>query len=184
MLLLWGVVLGVAVGFLRGGTIADLEQLELEYLWLIPISLLVQLLIFPLFYEQPIITFGTEVFHVLSYGILAIFVVLNWRIWPLLVMGAGMGLNFLVISLNGGYMPSSASSLIEAGDQQLAYRLINQGTYGNLRLMDTSTVLNVFGDRLYLPEWIPFSTAFSVGDLFIIIGLICFFGVGMVGKSS
>ncbi|MEF8726367.1 MAG: DUF5317 family protein [Candidatus Bipolaricaulota bacterium] len=183
MLLLWGVVLGVAVGFIRGGTVANLEKLRLRFLWLVPISLVIQLLIFPLFSEQAIITFGTEFFHLFSYVILAIFVLINLQIWGIPLMGAGMGLNLLVITLNGGFMPASVDSLIKAGEYRVASNLIHKGTYGNVINMNDSTVLNSLGDWLYLPREIPLSTAFSLGDLLILIGLVFFFGMGMVKKE-
>ena len=183
MLLLWGVVIGVVIGFLRGGTIANLEQVKIRFLWLVPVSLLIQLLIFPLFLEEPIIAFGTEFFHLFSYAILAVFVLLNWKVWGILLMGVGMGLNLLVITLNGGFMPASVDSLIKAGEYRVASNLIHKGTYGNVINMNDSTVLNSFGDWLYLPREIPLSTAFSVGDLLIFIGLVFFFGMGMIKKE-
>lgn len=180
MLLLWGVVLGVLVGFARGGKIAKLDHLDIRHLWLIPLSLVIQLLIFPLFSPHPLVSFGTEYLHLLSYLILVGFVLLNWRIWQILLMGAGMGLNLLVITLNGGYMPASVASLRKAGENGVANSLLAQGTYGNVINMNGSTGFDFLGDWLYLPSWIPFSNAFSLGDLLIAIGLIFFFGAGMV----
>ncbi len=180
MLLLWGVVLGVVIGFIRGGTIANLENLDIRYLWLILLSLLIQLLIFPLFAEQPIVGFATEIFHAVSYVLLGVFIIANFRIPGIPMMGAGMASNFLVIALNGGYMPSSVVSLIKSGEYAVAYNLIREGTYGNVINMKGSTTFEFLGDWLYLPSWFPFSTAFSLGDLLIALGLLFFFGAGMV----
>ncbi len=180
MFLLWGVVLGVLVGFARGGRIANLDHLDIRYLWLVPVSLIIQLLIFPLFSPDPLVSFGTEYLHLLSYLILAGFVVLNWRVWQIPFMGAGMVLNMLVIAFNGGYMPASVASLRKAGENEVANSLLAEGTYGNVINMNGSTVLDFFGDWLYLPRVIPLSNAFSPGDLLIVIGLVFFFGMGMV----
>ncbi len=184
MLFLWGVILGVVVGFLRGGNIANLEDMNIRFLPLVVLALIIQLLIFPLFSEEPLISFGTEYLHLASYLILTAFVVLNWRIWQIPMMGVGMGLNLLVISLNGGYMPASVESLRRAGENQVANNLLQEGTYGNVMNMDGSTVLDFLGDWLYLPRWFPFSTAFSLGDLLVIMGLIFFFGMGMVKHQT
>lgn len=95
-------------------------------------------------------------------------------------MGAGMAANALVIWVNGGYMPSSVPSLLKSGEFEVAYHLIQKGTYGNVIYMNSSTVFEFLGDWLYLPRWISFPTAFSLGDLLIAIGLLFFFGSGMV----
>lgn len=46
--------------------------------------------------------------------------------------------------------------------------------------MNGSTTFEFLGDWLFLPNWFPFSTAFSLGDLLIALGLLFFFGAGMV----
>jgi len=184
MLLLWGVVAGVVIGLLRGGNVANLEKMGIRYLWLVPLALVIQLLIFPLFSESAVVGFGTEVFHILSYLILFVFVIVNWRVWQIPLMGIGMTSNLLVIGLNGGYMPSSVSSLNKAGEVEVANSLLENGTYGNVTMMTDSTVLDFLGDWLYLPQWFPFSTAFSLGDTIIAIGLVLFFGFGMVKKTA
>jgi len=184
MLLLWGVVAGVVIGLLRGGNVANLEKMGIRYLWLIPLALVIQLLIFPLFSETAVVGFGTEIFHILSYLILFLFVIANWRVWQIPLMGLGMMSNLLVIGLNSGYMPSSISSLNRAGEVEVANSLLENGTYGNVIMMTDSTVLDFLGDWLYLPQWFPFSTAFSLGDTVIAIGLVLFFGLGMVEKTA
>lgn len=180
MLLLWGVVLGVVIGFLRGGTVANLENLGIKHLWLVPVSLVIQLLIFPVLSGQPVISSGTELFHILSYAVLVFFVLANLRVPGIFLMGTGMVSNFIVITANGGYMPSSVASLIKSGEFEVAYNLIREGTYGNVINMNGSTTFEFLGDWLYLPSWFPFSTAFSLGDLLIALGLLFFFGAGMV----
>ncbi|MBS3736621.1 MAG: DUF5317 domain-containing protein [Candidatus Bipolaricaulota bacterium] len=184
MLLLWGVVGGVLVGLLRGGSIANLEKMGISHLWLVSIALIIQLLVFPLFSEEPLITFGTELFHLASYFILFIFVILNWGVWQIPIMGLGMTLNLLVIGINGGYMPASVKSLERAGESGVAKSLLENGTYGNVIEMSDSTALDFLGDWLYLPKWFPFSTAFSLGDTIIAIGLVLFFGLGMVNETT
>lgn len=187
MLLLWGVFLGLVVGFIRGGTIANLDRLDLRHFWLIPLALVIQaqLLIYPIFFQGDLfLSWGSEFFHFLSYLILATFVIVNWKIWQIPFMGIGMVLNVIAISANGGYMPSSVASLIRSGDFKTAYYLTHQRTYGNVIEMSNSTVLDFLGDWLYLPKWFPLSTAFSPGDTIIAIGLVFFFGMGMVSERS
>jgi len=115
MPLLWAVFLGVLVGYLRGGRIKRLAAVRLRALWLLLPPLLIQLLIFPLGKRDPIITWGTPYWHILSYLFLLALVVLNRRYPEILVMGTGLFLNFLAIVANGGYMPASVEALRQAG---------------------------------------------------------------------
>jgi len=172
------------VGFLRGGGLANLDSVNLRGIWIVFIALIIQILIFPLFSEHAIVTVGTSYLHLFSYLLLAVFVVINIKVWELSLMGVGMLLNFLVIALNHGYMPTSVTSLQGAGQQAIADCLLNSGTYGNVIKMTSSTVLNFFGDWLYLPSFFPMSSAFSLGDLLISVGLIAFFGLEMVEDSK
>ncbi|MCI2426120.1 DUF5317 domain-containing protein [Candidatus Acetothermia bacterium] len=171
MLLVWPVLIGLIIGFLRGGRIAQLGALPLKVTWLIPISLVIQLLIFPLIAPQPIIAWGTEYFHIGSYVLLVVFVVINRRLVPLVSAGLGMITNFIVIVINGGYMPVSITALSRTGAEGIIPRLQQYGYFGNVMLMSEQTALNFLGDILYLPRFIPFSVPFSIGDVIISIGI-------------
>lgn len=81
-------------------------------------------------------------------------------------------------------MPASVESLSRAGKTEVANSLLENGTYGNVIKMTDSTALDFLGDWLYLPNWFPFSTAFSLGDTVIVIGLVLFFGWGMVSETK
>lgn len=76
-------------------------------------------------------------------------------------------------------MPASINAVLKAGLPLLAERLMQDGAYANLILMSESSRLNVLGDILYLPKWIPFSAAFSIGDLLITLALIWLIVKGM-----
>jgi hypothetical protein len=184
MFLLWAVVIGVLLGYLLGGRISRLANLRLRFLWLIGAALLLQLLIFPLFTDRPIIPVATGALHLLSYGLIFVFFLLNYRIVPLIAIAVGSLLNLLVITVNGGYMPSSPTALARSGAADVAARLVHDGIYGNVVLMSQKTSLNGLGDLLYLPRWIPFATAFSVGDLLVACGLVWLIAWGMRAKES
>lgn len=81
MFLIWAVVVGLLVGFLRGGGLANLEAVNLRCIWLVFFALIIQVLIFPLFSDRAIITAGTSYLHLFSYLLLGIFVIVNIRVW-------------------------------------------------------------------------------------------------------
>jgi hypothetical protein len=171
MFILFALVLGVIIGYARGGRVGRLGSLRLRCLWVVPAALLIQLLIFPLVTSRPLVPYATTPLHLLSYALLFFFLIINARTWPLLAVGLGAVLNVLVITVNGGYMPSSVTALSRAGAESVASTLRAQGTYGNVRVMGSGTRLNALGDFLYLPQWFPLATAFSVGDLLMALGL-------------
>lgn len=170
MPLLWAVAIGVVAGLIRRGSLASLGQLRLRALWLIFTALLIQVLIFPLG-EAPVIQVGTAYFHLLSYALLLAFVALNRHYPEILVMGAGLFLNLIVIAANGGYMPASATALTRAGLSEVATALREGLSQGNTVLMGQETRLNFLGDFLYLPAGVPLATAFSIGDVVLGLGL-------------
>lgn len=183
MLLLWALPFGILVGYLRGGRLSHLAKLELRQAWLVLVALIIQLLIFPLRSgAQPLIPIGTEYFHLVSYTLLAVFVVLNWRVWGILAMGVGMLLNFAVITSNGGYMPTQPELLEAAGRSSQAQQLSANSTYANNICMDaqhnlcqkpdTATALWFLGDVFYVPAGVPLANVFSLGDLLLAVGLI------------
>lgn len=184
MFLIGAVLIGLILGYMRGGRIAHLSSLRLRFLWLVLLSLLIQLAIFPLFSERPLLPYATSSLHLLSYGLILLFLVLNYRTFPLLFIGLGSLLNLLVITVNAGYMPSSPTALARAGSDKVAARLLQEGVYGNVILMSEKTRLNFLGDLLYLPRWVPFATAFSVGDLVVALGLIWLIVWGMGRRHS
>ena len=117
--------------------------------------------------------------HILSYILVFAFIVLNLHVKALLAIGTGALLNFAAIAANGGWMPASATALERAGLAETVERLTSGATYGNVLLMSASTRINVLGDWLYLPGWVPFATAFSIGDVLIMGGLAWLIARGM-----
>jgi len=172
MIFLIAVLIGIVTGYLLGGRLSRLSSLRLRGVWLVLLAVLIQALIFPLFTDRPVIPVATEAFHLISYLLVFIWLALNISVHPLLLVGAGALCNLLVIVVNGGKMPASITAIARAGGAFAARELAENGVYGNLVAMSSSTHLNFLGDTMYLPGWIPFATAFSAGDLVIMIGLI------------
>jgi len=181
MLLLWSIPLGITIGYLRGGRLANLGRVKLRAPWLILLALMVQLLIFPLGPREPLINFATEQLHMASYALLVIFVLLNLREWGIVAMGLGMLLNLLAIAANGGYMPTTPERLEAAGLLEAAERLRQTGTYANNTLITPDTPLWFLGDIFYVPSWLPLANVFSLGDLLIALGLIAYLQAKMRG---
>lgn len=182
MPLLWAVVLGLVLGYLRGGRIGNLGKLRVRGLWLLILALLIQLLIFPLGSRGPLFPWATPHLHLLSCAFLFGVILWNWRYPELLVMGLGLLLNLVVIVTNGGYMPAAAEALGRAGLSEVAQAL-EKGPVGNVVLMGERTRLNFLGDWLFLPKWVPLASAFSPGDVILGLGAFLFLARRMVRRA-
>lgn len=173
MVLLWALLLGFFIGLVRHRGLAHLAELKLRAGWLVLLAVLVQILILPLGPgAKPIVTWGMEFLHIGSYLLLLLFAVLNYRERALWLMALGMLSNFIVITVNGGHMPASLDALRAAGRTATVEKLLTDGVFGNVVLMSETTKLNFFGDILWLPGWVPFANAFSIGDLLLGVGVI------------
>ncbi len=185
MIVVAAILFGLAAGFLRGGSIGSLGRLPLRGVWLLFLGLLVQLLIFPSFLWSPApIRTGVGFFHIVSYALTIAFLLWNWRtLWPVV---PGMVLNVAPIVANGGYMPASVAGLRSAGLHDAADALVasNDGTLGNIVLMSEQTHFNVLGDWIYVAEWVPLATSFSIGDVLIIAGVAWVIQAGMVRTTG
>ncbi len=109
-----------------------------------------------------------------SYVLLLAFVVLNWRRIGILIIGAGMVLNFSAVVTNGGLMPISPASMERAGAQdKLAGLELGDPVplSRNVLLEESDTNLQWLSDRIAWDSPGPFPV-FSVGDIIIGIGLV------------
>lgn len=109
-----------------------------------------------------------------SFVLLLVFIVLNRRRIGFLVIGAGMLLNFLAIVANGGLMPVSPSTLVQA-DLERDLAGIEPGDpvprTKNVLLEREDTNLWWLSDRLTWGSRRPFPV-FSVGDVVVGAGLV------------
>jgi hypothetical protein len=108
-----------------------------------------------------------------SQVILLVFVLANYRLPGFWSLGLGLLLNFVVITANGGLMPISPEVL----DQLVPDALISDWEVGTRYGMGKDVILPIsktrcwwLSDRLLLPAWLPYSVAFSIGDIFLAVG--------------
>lgn len=115
MLLLLGVVVGVIAGLIRWHGPAYLAQLRLRLAPLFVIAFLVQ---FAAVLFVPASDSGPDwrgISFLTGYLLVLVGVVLNWRLWPVRLLGLGFALNLLAILPHGGYMPITVEAYAAAG---------------------------------------------------------------------
>jgi hypothetical protein len=175
MILAWAVLAGLAAGFLRSAIQGQRYQpAEPEKIWLVLLAALPQIFAFflPATRQRipdswiPYLLIGSQV-------LLLVFVWFNRRKPGMWLMGLGLILNLLVISLNGGWMPISPETLISQGAPQGSWQIgARHGFSKDLVLLREDTRFWLLSDILTLPDWIPYRVAFSMGDALMALGVI------------
>ena len=151
------------VGYLAGGRLRNLANLEIQWPWLALIGLALQFVTGP----------GTSVPLVclyLSFALLIVFTIKNIRVFGFAVILAGVLCNLLVIGANGG-MPVSKAAL-RGSDQGRFLGDLENNPYPKHHLATDDDLLRFLGDVIPLPELI--AQAISVGDI------LTYGGVGLV----
>ena len=175
MILLLAVAAGLIAGLVRAWIGKRIYQApELKLVWLVVLAVVPQLFSFHLANTAKLIPDNlASAILVSSQILLFVFVAANRKQNGFLALGLGLGMNLLVIVLNGGWMPISPESVqrlvpgASSETGQIGHRL---GTGKDILLTASVTRLWWLSDRFLFPNWLPWRVAFSLGDVFISIG--------------
>ena len=149
-----GLVLGLAVGYFRGGRLSQLSELKPRYAPLALVGLLLQLVNPP--GSWPLVLL------IVSFVLLTAFTLANIRIVGFAAILAGVVMNFAVIAINGG-MPVAREAIIASGQEGTLAPLLEQpGVKHHLAGPDDRLLF--LGDVIAISA--PVSQVISVGDLF------------------
>jgi len=175
MVLLAAIILGLAVGMVRGETLRRLGRLPLRGGIWVPFAFAIQWCIVYVHVPWCDGLWSTRtILLVFSYILLLAFVWLNRRLRGMWLIGLGLILNFAVIVANGGFMPITPEALIATGQENLAPGLQAgahvRGTK-DIVLPRTDTRLYWLSDIFILPPPFPLPSVFSLGDLLLAIGV-------------
>lgn len=158
--LVLAVLTGVAAR-LRGGSLDDLAATTFRWTPLLVAGLVLQVTF--LYWDPEWLGDAGGLAVVLASNVtVAVWLVVNRTLPGLLLAGAGMALNVIVIAANGA-MPVLPSSAERAGVTQS----IDEGSIKHESL-DDDTILPWLGDAIPVP---PFKEVLSVGDVVLALGL-------------
>lgn len=177
MILLLAIVIGLIATLTRARLnkrLLKLPPFRLE--WLVFVSVLPQVFAFYIpaigkWFPEWIIPY----LQIITMVGLITFTIVNLKKPGILVMGLGLISNFVVIVLNGGWMPIHPQTLKRmVPSQPIEYWEIGTRLgFTKDRIFNyEETKLAFLSDVFTLPQWIPYKVAFSLGDVFISIGVI------------
>lgn len=169
MLMLLVILMFLGAALARGGSIENIADVSFRWKRLAVAGLVLQLLIFTPFRDQPIITSAIPHLYVLSMAILAVWVFANWQIPGIVWMAAGLLMNMAAIAANGGYMPLNPEFARIAGQTRLA-EAGNSVVTNNSIALSEGVRLWILTDILPVPAIIPFANIYSIGDLLLTLG--------------
>jgi hypothetical protein len=147
---------------------------ELRHLWLVFVAFLPQFIVIYLPITRKLFPdWVVAVLLLTSQILLLVFVWLNRHIFSMFILLCGVVFNLSVMTANGGFMPISS---------QTASRLVSEDTLRGVQpgsrlgpkdilLHPQETRFEWLADRFLLPSWFPYQVAFSLGDVFIALGV-------------
>ena len=147
---------------------------ELQHLWLVFVAFLPQFVVIYL----PITRdhFSDSIVAGLlatSQTLLLIFVWLNRHIFSMLFLLCGVILNLSVMTANGGFMPISPQTASRLVSEDTLQDTLSGSRFGakDVLLHPQETRFEWLADRFLPPIWFPYQVAFSLGDVFIAVGV-------------
>ncbi|HEV8490464.1 MAG TPA: DUF5317 family protein [Candidatus Limnocylindrales bacterium] len=164
MFLLYAVLAGLVAGLALGGRLRSLGAMRLRWAWLIVAGMAIQGLLYSEPIGERVAQLGPAVGPGLYIGSIVLVlaaVVRNIRIPGLALVAVGAAANLAAIVANGGYMPVSPEAL---GSH------VPSGGYSN-SVTAPDPALRFLTDIFALPDWLPAGNVFSVGDVFIGLGI-------------
>jgi len=147
---------------------------ELRHLWLVFVAFLPQFIVIYLPITRKLFPdWIVAVLLLASQILLLVFVWLNRHIFSMFILLCGVMFNLSVMTANGGFMPISP---------QTASRLVSEDTLRDAQpgsrlgakdilLHPQDTRFEWLADRFLPPAWLPYQVAFSLGDVFIALGV-------------
>lgn len=186
MILLVGVLLGLAAGLIRAWlvrqpySLPDIQRMELALLAFVPQALTFFLPQTSGFVSQQ----WAAAILPLSLAILVVFVWFNRRLQGFWLLGLGLLLNMAVITANGGLMPITPETLTIVHGEQ-AQELIDSRAFGSksIVLPAEETRLEWLADRFTVPERLPIQFAYSLGDVLLVVGAFWALWAGGVDRT-
>ena len=176
--LLAAVIVAIVIGYLLGGRLRNLEGLRLRWWWLAPVGLAMQLAPIPGHTDTSDAI--ALALLIASYPVLLVFGLRNIRLAGFSLILAGLTMNFIVISANGG-MPVTRYALIHSGQGDVLAPGVRMDIEPKHHIQRPDDVLLQLADGI--PVGDPFNQVVSPGDIVIYPGVMWLIVAAMRGQA-
>ncbi len=171
-----------------GGRVGNLAHVEVKWAWLAPLAFLMQayLIFFPAETAHGLLS-ARSLLLTASHFLLFVVVWQNRDLDGVKLIGVGLLLNFLVMVLNGGFMPITPDALVQIGyDGNVAQLQTGYivGRTKNMVAKPGDATLWFLSDIMVIPKPFPIPTALSVGDVLIVMGVFLFLKESMFLREA
>jgi hypothetical protein len=173
-------LLSLVVAWVRGVSPLRLGSVQLRWLLLPVLAFATQVLAFGRF-GSAAAPYATWL-QLGSMGLLIAFLLANIRYRSVLLIVAGVALNLLAVSVNGGYMPVRITDVERIGFPDVAAQLRDGGRYQKSVPLDERTRLPWLADVIHLPLPGP-DRMVSIGDVLVAAGTFLFVQEALVGAG-
>ena len=174
MLLSATVLICFIIAIIVNHGVKGIEEKSVKGFYLIFIGFGIQLAIFNEKFATSGFSYLTPYFYILSLLLLMLFLLLNLKYKGIKITMLGFLLNFIVIVANKGYMPQDPEKLVLMKEFEKIELLNKFGAFYNGTLMTYKTHFNFLGDIIAVPILKPYGSVYSIGDVFITIGITIF----------
>jgi hypothetical protein len=146
----------------------------LKHLWLVFVSFLPQFIAiyFPNTRGQISDEWASGILIASLIGLLG-FAWLNRNLLGMKILFVGAVLNFTVIVANRGFMPISPQTASHLVSEEIVSEIPLGSRFGvkDILLLPEDTRFEILADRFLTPTWLNYPVAFSLGDVFLAIGI-------------
>ena len=187
MILLIAVASGFIFGLGRARWLGQPYQAPaLKHLWLVVLSFLPQFIAiyFPNTRGQISDEWAGRFLIASQLGLLG-FAWLNRNLLGMKILFVGAVLNFTVISANRGFMPISPQTASHLVSAEVLSEIPLGTRFGtkDILLLPEQTRFEILADRFLTPTWLQYPVAFSLGDVFLAIGIFWLLAVQKINTN-
>ncbi|MGB7604987.1 MAG: DUF5317 domain-containing protein [Lutisporaceae bacterium] len=172
------------VGKLRKGKFSNMKTAEIYKWYLIVGAFLLEFItVFLSAKGYKLFINNIFIIHLISYSLLFIGIYFNIGRLSFKIIMLGTLLNFIVIMLNDGQMPVSQEAMVKAGLTEDLNALLH-GEIITHTIIVKNTLLKFLGDIIILPKPYPRPKVFSIGDIFMAVGVFVYIQEIMIRKIT
>lgn len=182
------ILISIIIGLVRGGKLKRFKAISHKTMWVLILGMIIQYILVFLNRVEEIgsiskVLLYTKEVQIISYILILIGVVANFKFRSLWAVLVGFLMNFFVIGTNGWKRPILLEG-IELTSMSGLNKMIEMGKVALYTPITENTKYPILGDIIVFADPYPISRIISLGDLIISFGIFALIQEIMLGGSS